>query len=39
MDALAKEGKYEVSDSIKAQLTEQYWGGFCDETGTAATIA
>ena len=39
MDALAKEGKYEVSDSIKEKLTEQYWGGFCDETGTAATIA
>ena len=39
MDALAKEGKYEVSDAIKEKLTEQYWGGFCDETGTAATIA
>lgn len=39
MEALAKEGKYEVSDAIKAALREQYWGGFCDEDGTAATIA
>ena len=39
MDALAKEGRYEVSDKIKAALKEQYWGGFCDEAGTAAAIA
>ena len=39
MDALAKEGRYEVSDDIKAALAEQYWGGFCDEEGTSATIA
>ena len=39
MDALAKEGRYEVSDAIKAALQEQYWGGFCDEAGTAAAIA
>lgn len=39
MDALAKEGRYEVSDAIKQQLAEQYWGGFCGEEGTAATIA
>ena len=39
MAALSKDGKYEVSDEIKAKLTEQYWGGFCDEDGTAATIA
>ena len=39
MDALAKDGKYEVSDDIKAKLKELYWGGFCDEAGTAATIA
>ena len=37
--ALRKDGKYEVSDEIKAKLAEQYWGGFCDEAGTAATIA
>ena len=39
MEALAKDGKYEVSDAIKAGLAEEYWGGFCDEDGTAATIA
>ena len=39
MDALAKEGRYEVSDAIKARLNEEYWGGFCDETGTRETIA
>ena len=39
MAALGKDGKYEVSDDIKAKLAEQYWGGFCDEAGTADTIA
>ena len=39
MEALAKEGKYEVSEAIRAALAEQYWGGYCDEQGTAATIA
>ena len=39
MEALAKEGKYEVSESIKAKLAEIYWGGCCDEENTAATIA
>ena len=39
MAALSKDGKYEVSGDIKAKLAEQYWGGFCDEAGTAATIA
>ncbi len=39
MEALAKEGRYEVSPAVKAALAEQYWGGFCDEAGTAAAIA
>ena len=39
MDALAKTGKYEVSDAIKAAIRDQFWGGFCDEAGTAAAIA
>jgi len=38
MDALAKEGRYEVSDAIKAGLKDLYWGGFCGEDGTAAAI-
>ena len=39
MDALASTGRYEVSGAIKAALTEQFWGGFCDEAGTTAAIA
>lgn len=39
MDQLAKSGRYEVSDAIKKQLKELFWGGFCDEQGTADTIA
>ena len=39
MDALAKEGRYEVSASVKAALREEFWGGFCDEAGTSAAIA
>ena len=35
---LAKTGRYEVSDAIKAALADQFWGGFCGEEGTAATI-
>lgn len=39
MEALAKDGKYAVSGAIKAALKGQFWGGFCDEAGTAAAIA
>ena len=39
MEALNKDGKYEVSGAVKAALAEQFWGGFCDEEGTSATIA
>ena len=39
MEDLGRTGKYEVSASIQAALTEQFWGGFCDEAGTAETIA
>ena len=38
MEALARDGRYEVSDAIKAALKAQYWGGFCGEEDTAATI-
>lgn len=38
MQALAKEGRYQVSDEILAALQEQYWGGFCDEDGTVDAI-
>ena len=39
MEALAKNGKYEVSEAIKEKLSALYWGGCCDEQGTALTIA
>ena len=39
MDALAKDGKYEASDTIKAALKEQFWAGSCGEENTAAAIA
>ena len=38
MDALSRDGKYEVSDAIKSALQELYWGGFCDERATSDTI-
>ena len=37
--ALAKKGTYEVTDAVKAKLTEQFYGGFCDDAETKATIA
>ena len=39
MEALAKDGRYQVSDDIRKALQEQFWGGFCDAEGTAKTIA
>ena len=38
MTALKTEGKYEVSDNVKAVVTEKFYGGFCDDTRTKATI-
>lgn len=35
---LAKEGKYEVSDDVKAQLAEEFWAGYCDDEQTKSTI-
>ena len=35
---LAKEGRYEVSDEVKAKLTEEFCAGFCDDAQTKATI-
>lgn len=29
---LASEGRYEVTEDIKAKLTEEFYGGFCDES-------
>ena len=35
---LASEGRYEVNDSVKAQLRDEFFGGFCDDAQTKATI-
>ena len=37
--ALAEKGTYEVTDAVKAKLTEQFYGGYCDDAETKATIA
>jgi len=39
MEGLSKDGRYEVSDAIKARLADEYYGGFCGEEETAAIIA
>ena len=39
MAALVKDGRYEVSDAIKAELTAQYWGGCCGEEECLATVS
>ena len=39
MEALGADGRYEVSEKIKAALREQFWGGSCGEAGTLETIA
>ncbi len=38
MDALAAEGKYEVSPAIRAKLTKLFAAGYCDDAGAQATI-
>ncbi len=38
MTALKTEGKYEVDNTIKAKLSEKFFGGFCDEESTKQTI-
>ena len=39
MDALAKEGRYQVPEGILSALRETFWGGFCGEDRSAAAIA
>ena len=38
MNALKSEGKYEVSDDVKAVINEKFYGGFCDDKNTEANI-
>lgn len=35
---LASEGRYEVSDDVKKMLSDEFWGGFCDDKQTKETI-
>ncbi|MDD6270248.1 MAG: threonine synthase [Oscillospiraceae bacterium] len=35
---LASEGRYEVSDDIKAAMKELFYGGYCDDAQTKETI-
>lgn len=35
---LASEGRYEVSDDVKAKISEEFWAGCCDDEQTKATI-
>jgi len=36
--SLAQTGKYEVTDAVKAVLKEEFFGGYCDDEQTKATI-
>lgn len=38
MEALAAQGRYQVSDKIRAGLDAAFWAGSCGEEDTAATI-
>lgn len=38
MDSLSSTGRYEVDDTIKKSLSEHFWAGFCDDSGTRSTI-
>lgn len=39
MTQLKTEGKYQVTDEVKAEITKNFYGGFCDDMGTKATIS
>lgn len=38
MQKLKTEGKYEVSDDIKEEISKLFYGGFCDDQKTKSTI-
>jgi hypothetical protein len=38
-NSLKAEGKYTVNDEVMASLKELFWGGYCTEEQTAATIS
>ncbi len=38
MNSLSKDGVYKIDDDIKEKLSSEFFGGFCDDEGTKATI-
>ena len=38
MKELAAGGRYQVSDAVKEKVARYFYGGYCDDEGTAATI-
>lgn len=39
MASLNKDGVYKIDDEVKAKLSDEFYGGFCDDEGTKATIS
>lgn len=39
MSSLNKDGVYKIDDEIKAKLSDEFYGGFCDDEATKATIS
>ena len=39
MNKLKTDGKYEVSDNVKEAIKKEFYGGYCDDTETKATIS
>lgn len=39
MNQLNTVGEYTVSDDVKVKLSDEFYGGYCDEQGTADTIS
>ncbi len=39
MTQLKTEGKYQVSDEVKNEILAKFYGGYCDDKNTKATIA
>lgn len=38
MNKLKTEGRYEVTPKVKAEISSKFFGGYCDDTATKATI-
>lgn len=39
MSSLKTNGKYEVTDEVKAVINDKFYGGYCDDKATQATIS